>query len=139
MASYLQEISAFLLALELALSVCNYISYVAAACRHVLIRALLSDSVTPWAVAGQAPPSLGFCRQGYWRGLPCPPRGDLPTSEPEPASLMSPALAGGSFSTAPPEDTVATCETETVCGSQTLVSASVHTVEAVSAFMNSVV
>ena len=29
--------------------------------------------VTPWTVAGQAPLSLGFSRQEYWSGLPCPP------------------------------------------------------------------
>ena len=28
--------------------------------------------VTPWTVAYQAPPSMGFSRQEYWRGLPLP-------------------------------------------------------------------
>ena len=28
--------------------------------------------VTPWIVAYQAPPSMGFPRQEYWSGLPCP-------------------------------------------------------------------
>ena len=32
-----------------------------------------------WTVAGQAPLSMGSCRQEYWSGLPCPPLGDLPT------------------------------------------------------------
>ena len=27
---------------------------------------------TPWSVAYQAPPSMGFSRQGYWSGLPLP-------------------------------------------------------------------
>ena len=27
---------------------------------------------TPWTVAYQAPPSMGFSRQGYWSGLPFP-------------------------------------------------------------------
>ena len=31
--------------------------------------------VTPWTAARQAPPSMGFSRQEYWRGLPCPPPG----------------------------------------------------------------
>ena len=31
-----------------------------------------------WTVACQAPLSMGFFRQEYWRGLPCPPPGDLP-------------------------------------------------------------
>ena len=34
--------------------------------------------VTPWAVVCQAPLSMGFSRQEYWSGLPCPPPGDLP-------------------------------------------------------------
>ena len=33
---------------------------------------------TPWTVAYQASPSLGFSRQEYWSGLSCPPPGDLP-------------------------------------------------------------
>ena len=28
---------------------------------------------TPWTVTHQAPPSMGFSRQEYWSGLPCPP------------------------------------------------------------------
>ena len=35
------------------------------------------------------------------RGLPCPPQGDLPDPGIEPASLTSPALAGGFFTTKP--------------------------------------
>ena len=27
---------------------------------------------TPWTVAHQAPPSMGFSRQGYWSGVPLP-------------------------------------------------------------------
>ena len=46
--------------------------------------------VTPWAVASQAPLSLGFFRQEYWNGLPFPPPpGDLPDSEIQPASPVS--------------------------------------------------
>ena len=32
----------------------------------------MSDSVTPWTAAGQAPLSMGFSRQEYWSGLPFP-------------------------------------------------------------------
>ena len=46
-----------------------------------------------------APWSMEFSRQGYWSGLPFPSPGDLPNSGTEPASLMSPALAGGFFMT----------------------------------------
>ncbi|ELR61723.1 hypothetical protein M91_07896, partial [Bos mutus] len=43
--------------------------------------------------------SMGFSRQGYWSGLPCPSPGDLPDPEIKPASLKSPALTGGFFTT----------------------------------------
>ena len=55
--------------------------------------------VTPWTVAHQAPLSMGFSRQEYWRGLVLPSPGDLPDPGIEP---VSPALAGGFFITAPP-------------------------------------
>ena len=55
----------------------------------------MSDSfVTLWTVACQAPLSMGFSRQEYWNGLPCPPPGDFPDQGIEPTSLMSPALTG---------------------------------------------
>ena len=53
---------------------------------------------TPWTVACQAPLSMG-CWQEYWNGLPFPTPGDLPEPGIELASLMSPALAGGFFTT----------------------------------------
>ena len=37
-------------------------------------------------IACQAPPSMGFSRQGYWSGLPFPPPGDLPDPGTEPGS-----------------------------------------------------
>ena len=43
--------------------------------------------VTPWIVAHQAPLSMGFSRQEYWRGLPLPSPGDLLHPGIEPASL----------------------------------------------------
>ena len=55
--------------------------------------------VTPWTVAHQAPLSMGFSRQEYWSGLPGPFPGDLPDPGIEPTSLVSPALAGGFFTT----------------------------------------
>ena len=36
---------------------------------------------TPWTVAHQAPPSMGFSREEYWSGLPFPSPGDLPAPE----------------------------------------------------------
>ena len=47
---------------------------------------------TPWTVAREAPPSMGFSRQEYWSGLPFPPPVDLPDPGIEPLSLTSPAM-----------------------------------------------
>ena len=55
--------------------------------------------VTLWTIAHQAPLSVGFSRQEYWNGLPCPPPRDLPNPGIEPTSFTSPALAGGFFTT----------------------------------------
>ena len=41
---------------------------------------------TPWTVAHQAPPSMGFSRQEYWSGLPFPSPGNLPDPGIEPRS-----------------------------------------------------
>ena len=55
---------------------------------------------TPWTVALQAPLSMGFSRQEYCCGLPCLPPEDFPKPGLKSASLiMSPALAGGFFTT----------------------------------------
>ena len=48
-------------------------------------------------VACQVSQSIRFSRQEYWSGLPCPHPGDPPDPGIEPTSLMSPALAGGFF------------------------------------------
>ena len=42
---------------------------------------------------------MEFSRQEYWSGQPFPSPGDLPDPGTEPESLMSPALAGGFFTT----------------------------------------
>ena len=54
---------------------------------------------TLWTVDLLAPLSMGFSRQEYWSGWPCPPPGDLPNPGIEPMSLISPALAGRFFTT----------------------------------------
>ena len=59
-------------------------------CSHIQLFSSL------WAAARQAPLSVGFPRQEYWSGLPCPPPGDLPDPAIEPASLTLPL--GGVFS-----------------------------------------
>ena len=89
--------------------------------------------VTPWTVAHQAPLSMGFSRQEYWSGLPCPPPGDLPKPGIEPGSLMSPALVADSLPLVPPGKPIDTydssnnevvmmlywlCQSLWLCGSQ---------------------
>ena len=54
--------------------------------------------VTPWAIARQAPLSMGFSRQEYWSGLPFPSPENLLDLGIEPAS---PASVGGFFPTEP--------------------------------------
>ena len=54
---------------------------------------------TQWTVAHQAPLSVGFSRQEYWSGLPCPSPGNLPNPGIKSASLMSCALASRFFNT----------------------------------------
>ena len=51
-----------------------------------------------WTVGHQAPLSMGFSRQEYWSGLPCPPPGDLPNSGIEP---RSPTLQADSLPSEP--------------------------------------
>ena len=58
--------------------------------------------VTPCTIAHEAPQSMEFSRQEYWSGSPFPPPGDLPNAGIEPTSSVSPALAGGFFTTEPP-------------------------------------
>ena len=54
--------------------------------------------VTPWTVAHQAPPSMGFSRQEYWSGLPFPSPGDLPDPGIKP---RSPTLQAGALASEP--------------------------------------
>ena len=59
----------------------------------------MSDSLQHYGLYPMMLLSVGFPRQKYWSGLPCPPPGDLPNPSIEPMSLMSPTLAGGYFTT----------------------------------------
>ena len=54
---------------------------------------------TPWTVAHQVPPSIGFFRQEYWNGLLFPSPGDLPNPGIEP---RSPALRADVLTSEPP-------------------------------------
>ena len=54
---------------------------------------------TPWTIACQAPLPMRFFGQEYWNKLPFPPPGDFPDPGIKPTSPVSPALAGGVFTT----------------------------------------
>ena len=58
----------------------------------------MSDSVTPWTVTYQAPPSMGFSRQEYWSVLAFPSPGNLPDPRIEPGS---PALQADALTSEP--------------------------------------
>ena len=47
--------------------------------------------------ARQAPLPMGFSRQQYWSGLPCPPPGDLPDPGTDPHLLCLPPRQAGSL------------------------------------------
>ena len=55
--------------------------------------------VTPWTVAYQASPSMGFSRQEYQSGLPFPSSGDLPDPGIKPGS---PELQADALPSEPP-------------------------------------
>ena len=64
-----------------------------------LFTKLCPTLVTPWTIADQASPSMGFSKQEYWSGLPFPSPGDLPNPGIEPGS---PASQSDSLPTEPP-------------------------------------
>ena len=84
--------------------VTQYIQSIMISISHVPAKSLQSCPTlcNPMDCSLPAPLSMGFSRQEYWSGLPCPPPGDLPDPGIEPASLISLALAGGSLPLAPP-------------------------------------
>ena len=72
--------------------------------------------VTPWTVAHQAPPSMGFSRQEYWSGLPFPSPGDLPNSGIEP---RSPSMQADTLTSEPILVNSNICYCEIVINTQT--------------------
>ena len=66
-------------------------------CVCVCMSSRVQPFVIPLTVAHHAPLCMNFSRQEYWSGLPFPTPGDLPNPGIEPASLVSPALAGEFF------------------------------------------
>ena len=63
----------------------------------MLSRCYIQLFATPQTGVPRAPLSMRFPRQEYWSGVLRPPPGDLPHPGIEPASISSPALAGGLF------------------------------------------
>ena len=63
---------------------------------------VVSDSVTPWTIAYQAPQSMGFSRQESWSGLPFPSPRNLSDPGIKLESPASSALAGEFFITESP-------------------------------------
>ena len=59
---------------------------------HAKLLSYILLFATLWTMACQAPLSVGFSRQEYWSGLPCPPPGDLPDPRIELKSPTSPEL-----------------------------------------------
>ena len=53
--------------------------------------------VTLWTIAHQASLSMGFSRQEYWSGSPCPPPRDFPNPGIESTSPVVPALQADSL------------------------------------------
>ena len=85
-----------------------------AECMRAKLLSHVQLCATPWTVARQVPLSMGFSRQEYWSGLSFLTPGYLPDPGVEPSSLMSPALAGGLFTTSAiqeaPPGWMATCK-----------------------------
>ena len=78
----------------------NILSYDIRVSLHVFMLSPFSHVwlfATLWATALQASLSMGFSRQEYWSGLPCPPQGNLPDPGIELTSLLSPVLASEFF------------------------------------------
>ena len=77
------ESAPLLLVLPPCPSTCTHMSAHACTCTHTrksvsVSHPVASNSFTPWAVARQAPLSVGSSRQEYWSGVPFPSPGDLP-------------------------------------------------------------
>ena len=68
----------------------NILFHLHGVCAQLFICVLLS--ATLWTVVYQAPPSMGFFRQGYWSGLLFPPPGYFLDPGIEPSSPASSAL-----------------------------------------------
>ena len=71
---------------------------------------------TLWTIAHQAPLSMGFSRQEYWSGMPCPPTVDILNPN-LPASACLSCTAGKFFTTAPPGTPITELSSHILSGS----------------------
>ena len=74
-------------------------------CVYTCVRACAQSCPTLCSPMDCSPPGSsvhGIFRPEHWSGLPPPTPGDLPGPGIKPMSLVSPALAGGFFTTVPP-------------------------------------
>ena len=71
-----------------------FLSYLFLTCVYAQSLSCVRLCETPWAIACQAPLSMGFSRQEYWSGLPLSFPGNLPNPGIE---TRSPALQAGSL------------------------------------------
>ena len=76
----------------------GYMLYLCISCHPMKLLSRVWLFATPWTVAYQAPPSMGFSRQEYWSGLPFPSPGDLPNPGIKPGS---PALQADALNSEP--------------------------------------
>ena len=76
---------------------CYWITQISAVARNRI--SSLQLFVTPWTVAHQAPPSMGFSRQEHWSGLTFSFPGDLPHPGIEP---RFPTLQADALTSEPP-------------------------------------
>ena len=79
----------------------SYWSFVCVCVLHISVWLCVAQScLTVWDLMDYGPLSMKFPRQEYWSWLLFPPPGDLPNLGVEPASPVSPVLAGQFFITA---------------------------------------
>ena len=69
---------------------------------HVSCFSCVQLFVTLWTIARQVLLSIGFSRQEYWSGLPCPPPGQFPIQGSNPHLLCLLHWQAGSLPLAPP-------------------------------------
>ena len=73
------------------------------------VASAVSNSLQPYDCTPQVPLSMGFSRQEYWSGLPCPPPGDLPDPGIKHTAPVSSALQADALPTQPLGKPISLC------------------------------